>query len=296
MRRHHQQLDEGVAPISRCRRFLIREFQLRLPVCHYCCTVDRRRPELQAHRRAARAGAGAAQRQRRAAGRDGVEEHAPRAGRCRSRRSRRRRATIVMSTRPGAICWVNVAFAPPDRMKLPSCTLRTRSSAGSKVSVSVMVDSRETFVIEIGTVYGPPPTRNVARGGDRTTCAVPNPGDVTGSARRWRRRRQRRGGAERRGAAPERRRAGGSGGGTVAGGGCGGGARRSLAPATCPADRDAGGKIGRPDGGAPGGAATGACRSPARRGGRGDQPPADRRAAAMSGGGPPSPRFCCDPM
>ena len=29
-------------------------------------------------------------------------------------------ATIVMSTRPGAACCVNVAFAPPERMKLPS--------------------------------------------------------------------------------------------------------------------------------------------------------------------------------
>ncbi len=62
---------------------------------------------------------------------------------------------IVMSTRPGAICWVKVAFAPADRMKLPSCTLRTRSSAGSKVSVSETVDRRETFTIEIGIVYGP---------------------------------------------------------------------------------------------------------------------------------------------
>ena len=46
-------------------------------------------------------------------------------------------------------------------MKLPSCTVRTRSIAGSKVSVSVIVDSRDALVIEIGTVYGPPPTRNV---------------------------------------------------------------------------------------------------------------------------------------
>ena len=48
-------------------------------------------------------------------------------------------------------------------MKLPSCTVRTRSSAGSNVSVSVMVDSREALATEIGTVYGPPPTRNVGR-------------------------------------------------------------------------------------------------------------------------------------
>ena len=46
--------------------------------------------------------------------------------------------------------------------------------------VSVIVDSRATLVIEIGTVYGPPPIRNVG-GGDRMTCADPNPCVVTGS-------------------------------------------------------------------------------------------------------------------
>lgn len=59
---------------------------------------------------------------------------------------------IVMSTRPGDTCWVNAALAPPDRMKLPSFTARTRNSPGSKVNVSVIIDSRDTFEIEIGTV------------------------------------------------------------------------------------------------------------------------------------------------
>src|SRR5437763_5568812 len=87
---------------------------------------------------------------------------------------------IVMSTRPPLACWVNVALAPPVRMKLPSCTARTRRIAGSKVSVSVIVVMRAAPLIEIGTVYGPPPTRNVVPGGDSTTCADPIPGDVVG--------------------------------------------------------------------------------------------------------------------
>ena len=73
---------------------------------------------------------------------------------------------------------MNDALAPPDRMKLPSFTARTRSSAGSKVSVSVIVESRETFVIEIGTVYGPAPTLNAVPGGVRSTCAAPSPGEL----------------------------------------------------------------------------------------------------------------------
>jgi hypothetical protein len=66
-------------------------------------------------------------------------------------------------------------------MKLPSCTLLTRISDGSYVTVNVIVDNRDTFVIEIGTVYGPPPIRNVG-GGDNKTCAAPNPCVVTGGA------------------------------------------------------------------------------------------------------------------
>src|SRR4029077_10952589 len=69
-----------------------------------------------------------------------------------------------------------------DRMKLPSWTLRTRSSAGSNDNVSEMVESLDTFVIEIGTVYGPAPTRNAVPGGVRMTCATPRPAVVTGGS------------------------------------------------------------------------------------------------------------------
>lgn len=62
---------------------------------------------------------------------------------------------MVMSTRPGFTCWVNVAFTPPDRMKLPSDTLRTRSNIGSYIKVIVIVDSRDAPATVIGTVYGP---------------------------------------------------------------------------------------------------------------------------------------------
>jgi hypothetical protein len=89
---------------------------------------------------------------------------------------------MVMSTRPVATCWVKVAFAPPDRMKLPSWTLRTRSSAGSNVSVSEIVESLDTFVIEIGTLYGPAPTRKPVAGGVMITCACPTPVVVTGGS------------------------------------------------------------------------------------------------------------------
>ena len=67
-------------------------------------------------------------------------------------------------------------------MKLPSCTLRTRSFVGSKMSVSVTVEIRDASVISSGTVYGPPPTRNVGPGGEISTCAEPIPGDVVGTA------------------------------------------------------------------------------------------------------------------
>src|SRR5438128_401957 len=67
-------------------------------------------------------------------------------------------------------------------MKLPSCTVRTRSTAGLKVIVSVMVVTRVAPEIESGTLYGPPPTRNGAVGGARMTCADPMPGDVIGAS------------------------------------------------------------------------------------------------------------------
>ena len=38
------------------------------------------------------------------------------------------------------------------------------------------MDSRETFTMDSGTVYGPWPTRNVVPGGEISTCAVPTPG------------------------------------------------------------------------------------------------------------------------
>src|SRR5207249_1340067 len=89
---------------------------------------------------------------------------------------------IVTSIRPGLTCCVNVAFTPPDRMKLPSLTARTRRSEGSNVTVIATVDNRDAFVTEIGTVYGPPPTRIAVPGGDTMTCARPIPGEVVVSA------------------------------------------------------------------------------------------------------------------
>jgi hypothetical protein len=58
----------------------------------------------------------------------------------------------VMSIRPPVACWLNTGVTPPLRMKLPCCTARTRSFAGSNVSVSVIVDSPDAFVIDSGTV------------------------------------------------------------------------------------------------------------------------------------------------
>ena len=50
------------------------------------------------------------------------------------------------------------------------------------MSVSVTVEMRDASVIEIGTVYGPPPTRNVGPGGEMMTWADPIPGAVVGTA------------------------------------------------------------------------------------------------------------------
>jgi hypothetical protein len=80
---------------------------------------------------------------------------------------------MVMSMRPGAVCCVKVALAPPERMKLPSLTERTRKSDGSNVSVRVTVESRAALMTEIGTVYGPAPTRIAPPGGVTTTWADP---------------------------------------------------------------------------------------------------------------------------
>ncbi|PYR06337.1 MAG: hypothetical protein DMG00_19305 [Acidobacteria bacterium] len=86
----------------------------------------------------------------------------------------------VMSMRFPFTCCVKVTLTPPARMNVPSFTLRTRSFVASNVSVSVSVERRVASVIEIGTVYGPPPTRNVGPGGDRMICADPMPGVVVG--------------------------------------------------------------------------------------------------------------------
>src|SRR5205814_10455396 len=67
-------------------------------------------------------------------------------------------------------------------MKLPSCTVRMRSLVESNVSVSVIVEIRAASLIEIGMMYGPPPTRNVVPLGDITTRAAPIPGVVIGGS------------------------------------------------------------------------------------------------------------------
>src|SRR5262249_13659869 len=82
----------------------------------------------------------------------------------------------VISIRLPLTCCENVTDTPPARRKLPSCTLRTRSLVGSKISVSVTVESRDASATSSGTVYGPPPTRNVV-GPEISTCADPMPDD-----------------------------------------------------------------------------------------------------------------------
>src|SRR5436190_9563191 len=88
----------------------------------------------------------------------------------------------VMSMRFPLTDCAKTTLMPPARMKLPSCTVRTRSFVGSKITVSVIVEIRCASVIEIGTVYGPPPTRRVGPGGVISTCAEPTPADVVGTA------------------------------------------------------------------------------------------------------------------
>ena len=86
-----------------------------------------------------------------------------------------------MSTRPAAAstCWVNVAWMPPWFITAPGFTLRTRSTAGLKVTENDSVDSRVAPEIDSGTMYGPPPTRNSVPGGLSSTCAG---GGVAGDA------------------------------------------------------------------------------------------------------------------
>ena len=50
------------------------------------------------------------------------------------------------------------------------------------MTVRVIVDSRETFTMDNGTVYGPWPTRNAVPGGEISTCAVPRPAAADGSS------------------------------------------------------------------------------------------------------------------
>ena len=66
---------------------------------------------------------------------------------------------------------VKVAVTPPWRMNVPSCTLRTRNTAGLNVTVNVTIDSRDAFATLSGTVYGPPAVRNSC-GAVIVTCAA----------------------------------------------------------------------------------------------------------------------------
>src|SRR5262245_35509196 len=81
-----------------------------------------------------------------------------------------------MSMRLPLTCCEKVIGTPPARRKLPSCTLRTRNFAVSKIKVSETVDSRAASATISGTVYGPPPTLNVV-GPEISTCAEPMPED-----------------------------------------------------------------------------------------------------------------------
>src|SRR5438034_2252231 len=184
---------------------------------------------------------------------------------------------IVMSIRPPLACCVNVALVPPVFMKLPSSTARTRRIAGSKVNVSVIVVIRVAPVIEIGTVYGPPPTRNVVPDGESTTCAEPIPGDTVGVSAT--------GGCTGAGggctAGGVSTTGGGGTGGGVAAGGVGGGAATVPGIGVDPGGRVTTAVVVPAAGGAPAGGLSG--------------------GGAMSGGGPPpicrpAPAAPCEPM
>src|SRR5215210_7919736 len=82
---------------------------------------------------------------------------------------------------------VNEVAMPPWRMNVPSCTVRTRSTFGLNVMVSVMTDTRDALLIEMGTVYGPPATWKVVPGTVTITCAgvagvPPGPVGAAGTA------------------------------------------------------------------------------------------------------------------
>src|SRR4051794_18512337 len=88
-----------------------------------------------------------------------------------------------MSTRPTAASMrgVNVAVTPPWRMNVPSCTLRTLSTFGLNVTVSVIVDSRDALLTESGTVDGPLATR-ISGGAVTITCVGAGPEIAPGEA------------------------------------------------------------------------------------------------------------------
>src|SRR5512133_1886407 len=67
-------------------------------------------------------------------------------------------------------------------MNVPSCAVRTRSTFGLNVTVSVTTDTRDALLIDSGTVYGPPATRNSVPGGVTITCAVFAPAGVAAPA------------------------------------------------------------------------------------------------------------------
>src|SRR4051812_3137502 len=87
---------------------------------------------------------------------------------------------IAMSTRPAAASMRGVyeVGTPPWRMNVPSCDVRIRSTFGLYVTVKVITDRRDTLLIDTGTVYGPPATRNSVPGGVTITCAVFAPAGV----------------------------------------------------------------------------------------------------------------------
>jgi hypothetical protein len=58
----------------------------------------------------------------------------------------------AMSTRPADACWLKTVLTPPDRIKLPSWTLRARNLVGSNVMTIVTVDSRDASFTVSGTV------------------------------------------------------------------------------------------------------------------------------------------------
>src|SRR5690606_11444498 len=88
---------------------------------------------------------------------------------------------LFRSPATGSMWCVKVGATPPCCRNVPSCTERTRSTAGSYVMVRLIVESRCAPTTEIGTVYGPPPTWNVGPGVVTVIRAV-GPGGGAGLA------------------------------------------------------------------------------------------------------------------